>query len=155
MSLTEAEVLAERLLGNIKKRQDQRAALNAKPHHPSFLRESYWVLKAVTHPSLPKDYKAFGPTDTVSERVETLRNEWLQRGCKRGGGTMLALALLDTFPKVWFALPYKIMVDALEICSPLLTKAIIRFSQQGESSPILDTDDRIRCQPWPTWRRPS
>lgn len=58
--------------------------------------------------------------------------EWKQRSGKRSGGTALAWALLDTFPALWVALPYKAAVDAAAMVTPLLTKAIIRFSQQGE-----------------------
>jgi hypothetical protein len=130
----EAERLSARLLTNISKRQEQRDALNAAlpTSKPSLPRRAYWAFKATTHSHLPKDYAAYGSDDTLAHRIATLEAEWRARSGKRAGGMALAWALLETFPELAWAIPYKVLTDASGICLPLLTKAIVRFAQQGE-----------------------
>ncbi|KAL1413842.1 hypothetical protein Q8F55_001626 [Vanrija albida] len=124
--------LAARLLENIDKRQQQAQAINDKlpTTTPPIFRKVQWAYRAATHTKLSGDYEQFGPDTTIGQRFHTMSNEWKQRSGKRGGGTALGWALLDTFPSLWVAVPYKALVDASGMVTPLLTKAIIRFSQQ-------------------------
>jgi len=128
-----AEGLSDRLLVNIDKRQKEREAYNVRlaTAEPSWFRQALLAVHVLTHSHLKKDLSEFGGDETAAERFKTMRAEWRQRSGKRSGGTMLALALLDTFPDLLWCIPYKMVVDAVGIVTPLLTKAIIRFSQEG------------------------
>ncbi|KAL1410703.1 hypothetical protein Q8F55_001645 [Vanrija albida] len=127
----QAEVVCQRLLGNIAKRQAARKAYNEQlaTAKPSAWRRARWATKAVYRRKLGSDFAAYGPDSTHAERVATLEAEWRAKSGKRGGGAAIARALLDSFPAIWWAAPYKLISDAIIITSPLLTKEIIRFSQ--------------------------
>ncbi|WOO81705.1 Multidrug resistance protein fer6 [Vanrija pseudolonga] len=128
----QAGPLADRLLANIDKRQAEARAYNASLStvNPSVLRQIQWIVRGATQSGLPKNLGSFGPVDTLVHRVRSQHAEWQQHSGKRGGGITLARALIDTFPSLWTALPYKACADAAAMLNPLLTKAIIRFSQQ-------------------------
>ncbi|TXT16096.1 hypothetical protein VHUM_00599 [Vanrija humicola] len=127
----QAEVVSDRLLANIAKRQAARKLYNEQlaTAKPSAWRRARWAAKATYRQQLGSEYAAYGTDSTYAARIATLEAEWRQKSGKRGGGNALARALLDTFPALWYAAPFKVISDAITITTPLLTKEIIRFSQ--------------------------
>lgn len=125
-------MVCARLLDDIAKRQAARKEYNAQlaTAKPSAWRRTRWAAKAAYRRKLGSEYADYGSDGTYAARVATLEAEWRGKSGKKGGGNAIARALLDSFPALWYAAPYKLISDAVIITSPLLTKEIIRFSQQ-------------------------
>lgn len=88
-----------------------------------------WKIKAATRRRLPPQYAKYGPDKSYRERVRTQAVHWKAHSRKHGN---LALALFKTFPSYWYAGMFKVLADMTQLMSPLVIKALIRFSQQGE-----------------------
>lgn len=87
-----------------------------------------WTVKAAFRRRLPQ-YAQYGGDHSYSERMRTLRKAWSARSKRHGN---VALALFKTFPSYWWAGIFKVLADVTQLMSPLVIKALIRFSQQSE-----------------------
>lgn len=90
-----------------------------------------WALRSLRCRSLPDDLARYGTDGAYSERRRTLEEEWRMRSGRRKGS--LVWALNDISAGFWVGGLFKVAGDAAQMMSPLLVKALIRFSQQGTS----------------------
>jgi hypothetical protein len=125
----EADHLSRRFLEALDKRQKVAAEWNAKLDtvSPTLHRRISWRMRALR--SLPDHFDSYGPTGTQAERRATLEAEWRQHsGKKRGSVTW---ALNDVMTGFWAGGLFKVFGDTAQLMSPLVVKALIRFSQEG------------------------
>ena len=128
--LTSADHLSNRFLGYLHQSQTKADEWNrAHPDpHPKRRTRLGWKIKAATKRRLPPQYAKYGPDRSYRERVRTQAAHWKAHSRKHGN---LAVALFKTFPTYWYAGFFKVLADMTQLMSPLVVKALIRFSQQG------------------------
>lgn len=131
LRLTSADHLSNRFLGYLHQSQTKADEWNRAHPDPRPKRRTRvgWKIKAATRRRLPPQYAKYGPDKSYRERVRTQAAHW-KAHCKKHGN--LALALFKTFPSYWYAGMFKVLADMTQLMSPLVIKALIRFSQQGE-----------------------
>lgn len=88
-----------------------------------------FVLTACRHTTFPNDLLQYGTDKTFEDRYRTLEMEWRSRSGRRSPS--LAWALNDIASGFWAGGLFKVAGDAAQMMSPLLVKALIRFSQEG------------------------
>lgn len=126
-----ADHLSNRFLGYLHASQTKADEWNRKNPDPRPKRRTRlgWKIKAATRRRLPPPYAKYGPDKSYRERVRTQAKAWKANSRKHGN---LALALFKTFPSYWYAGMFKVLADMTQLMSPLVIKALIRFSQQGQ-----------------------
>jgi ATP-binding cassette subfamily C (CFTR/MRP) protein 1 len=140
-----AEYLSEAFLSSLQRRREQADSWNRNLRNvsPTRLQRMRWTLRALRHHRLSEDLLTYGKDKTVQDRVSTFEEEWRSRSGRRSASIPWALndvvsgfwaggECLSTFLSDKSGL-FKVAGDAAQMMSPLLVKALIRFSQEGES----------------------
>jgi hypothetical protein len=128
----EALGLSERFLEALERRQKAAEEWNAQLGTAKLpLRKRLaWRARAIR--TLPERFSAYGPTATIADRRSTLEQEWRQNSGKRYGS--VTWALNDIMTGFWAGGLFKVAGDTGQLMSPLVVKALIKFSQASEWS---------------------
>ena len=125
----EAHYMSTKFLDCLGKRQQKAAEWNSNLRNAEvkWNKRLSWNFRALR--SLPEDFERYGKTDTYSHRRQTLEEEWRRRsGRQRGSVTW---ALNDVMVGFWAGGLFKVAGDTSQMMTPLVTKALILFSQEG------------------------
>lgn len=128
----EAEYLSTAFLAALLKRETAASEWNqglAKAI-PSRRKRIAWLWTALRHTALPPTVSTYGSDKTLRDRIETLEHEWRAKSGRRRAS--IPWALNDTMSGFWAGGLFKVAGDAAQMMSPLLVKALIQFSQEGE-----------------------
>lgn len=139
----EASLLGNKFAEAYRKREASAKEYNArlidpmKPLRPSRYRKFKWRLELATHPrrrkttDLPTVKASVGSIATASGRnLQALEEEWQNGSGKRKAS--ITMTLNDTMSGFWAGGLYKVLGDTAQLMAPLLTKALINFSKEGE-----------------------
>lgn len=141
--LTKAEHLSEAFLSSLQRRREQADSWNRNLRNvqPGRVQRIRWTLKAIWQRRFSEDMLKYGKDQFVTDRVSTFEEEWRARSGRRSPS--IPWALNDVVSGFWAGgrslYPYsadrlglfKVAGDAAQMMSPLLVKALIRFSQEG------------------------
>jgi hypothetical protein len=128
----EALGLSERFLQALERRQKAAEEWNAQlgTAKPPLRKRLVWRARAIR--TLPERFEAYGSTATIADRRSTLEEEWRQHSGKKYGS--VTWALNDIMTGFWAGGLFKVAGDTGQLMSPLVVKALIKFSQASEWS---------------------
>lgn len=151
----EAGLLGNKFAAAYRKREVSAKEYNARlidpvrPLRPSRYRKLKWRFGLVIHPrrhnstDLPTAKPSVGlATSTRGRDLQALEEEWRNGSGKRKAS--ITMALNDTMSGFWAGGLYKVLGDTAQLMAPLLTKALINFSKEGEWEICVDAVTPMR-----------
>jgi ATP-binding cassette subfamily C (CFTR/MRP) protein 1 len=139
----EARLLSDKFMDAYTRREIEAKAYNARlldptdPVQPSRLQRFKWHLELTLHPrrhkisSIPIGNGIDGPKlSSKAQRMHVLEEEWRQGSGRRKAS--IVMSLNETMSGFWAGGLYKVLGDVAQLMCPLLTKALINFSKEGE-----------------------
>lgn len=141
----EARLLSDKFMDAYTRREVEAKAYNASlvdsvnPVKPSRLQRFKWHVEVTIHPrrnkisSIPiiNDDDGGQPKVTArAQKLQILEEEWRQDSGRRKAS--IVMSLNDTMSGFWAGGLYKVLGDTAQLMCPLLTKALINFSKEGD-----------------------
>lgn len=139
----EARLLSDKFMEAYTRREIEAKAYNARlldptdPMQPSRMQRFKWHLELTMHPRRHKSSSI--PIDNVSDvsklsskaqRLHVLEEDWRQGSGRRKAS--IVMSLNETMSGFWAGGLFKVVGDSAQLMCPLLTKALINFSKEGE-----------------------
>lgn len=153
----EAGHLSAKFIAAYAKREVEAAEHNARlddptnPLRPSKRLRVMWTAKALigrsgktqaSNGDLSSNERSQGRSSTFGTRRASFENEWRHRSGRKSAS--IVWSLNDTMTGFWAGGLFKVLGDTATLMSPLLSKALIKYADSGESaSKILPTHTRI------------
>ncbi len=151
----EAEYLSNKFSAAFEKRRLAAAEYNArldsptKPLQPNRRKRLAWKFRAMRS-SLPAGVSDYAPSGRLTrrQRITAMEAEWRAVSGRKKASVIWALN--DVMEGFWAGGLFKVVGDTCTLMSPLVTKQLIKFSQEGEHGRG-DLSDCLRWVKLLTW----
>ena len=151
----EARLLSDKFMEAYTRRELEAKTYNVglidhvNPVRPSQLQRFKWHLQLTIHPRRHKNaslpvangfHNAGTEATSKAQRLQILEEEWRHHSGRRKAS--IVMSLNETMSGFWAGGLYKVIGDTAQLMCPLLTKALINFSKDGEAQFMLEEPTR-------------